>query len=124
MYKPRYFSEKEFKRCIPSCSMSDMSIQLLIALDDLRSYVGMPIVLNSAYRSVEYEKKNGRSGTSSHCKGLAVDIHCTDSIQRMKILEYTFCDSNVYHPAFRVGISKNFIHLDIDTCKPYCVWTY
>ena len=70
----KYFSESEFNRCTPACKMSDCKDFALRMLDAMRDYAGVPIILNSAYRSKEYEKKKGRTGSSSHCKGVAFDI--------------------------------------------------
>lgn len=123
-YQCKYFSPSEFKRCVPSCSIDDMDKRLLIVLDDLRTYCGFPIILNSAYRSVDWEKAHGRSGTSSHTKGLAVDIRCTDDFERGTILSYVYSDAYNTHPAFRVGIGKTYLHLDIDFDKPYVCWVY
>lgn len=124
MYKSKYFTSEEFSRCVPSCKISDIKPELLVLLDDLRAFCGFPIRLNSAYRSVDYELSKGRAGTSSHCKGLAVDIKCTSPIERAVILSYVFADALNTHPAFRVGIGKTYIHLDIDSEKPYACWVY
>jgi uncharacterized protein YcbK (DUF882 family) len=48
---------------------------LLIALvQTLRLRLGVPLVINSAYRTVEYNKKIGGSPKSQHILGKAVDI--------------------------------------------------
>lgn len=125
MYKPIYFSEQEFRKCSPSCSMSDIHPDFLCYLDMLRKACGFPIFLNSAYRTKEYERSKGRSGTSSHCKGLAVDIRCVDSFKRAKIIGCIceMADMNNLFPV-RVGIGKNFLHIDIDCDKSSSIWLY
>lgn len=83
-------------------------------LDKLRDYCGFPIMLNSAYRSVEYEKQHGRSGNSMHCKGRAVDIHCTDPYKRHALVKYAVI---LGFPG--IGIYPTFVHLDnrsVATC--------
>jgi hypothetical protein len=35
-------------------------------LDRVRETAGIPLVINSAYRTVGHEKKQGRAGTSAH----------------------------------------------------------
>lgn len=115
----RYFKDVEFKRARPSCSLSDMDLSFMVRLDMARDIAGVPFIVNSAYRSVEFEKQKGRSGTSSHCKGLAIDIRCTDSATRLCIL------SAAISAGFRrIGIGSHFIHLDIDDSKPDGVWLY
>lgn len=108
MYIPRYFKELEFANCTPACSMSQMDQNLLIMLDTLRSACGFPIMLNSAFRSSEWDKSKGRSGTGPHTKGMAVDIPCWDSSRRHKILE---CALKMKFQG--IGIAKTYIHLDI-----------
>ena len=48
----KYFSEGEFKRCVPSCSINDMDKEFLDILDKIREDSGIPLILNCAYRSV------------------------------------------------------------------------
>lgn len=124
-YVPKYFSPEEFKRCTPSCSIDDMDSHFLYYLDRVRCACGFPIKINSAYRSPEYEVKKGRSGTSSHTKGLAVDIHCIDSFQRVKIIG-TICDMSNFFKEWpiRIGIGKTFLHIDIDMEKQQGIWVY
>lgn len=88
-------------------------------LDLAREKAGIPFKINSAFRSVEYEKSQGRKGTSSHCFGLAVDIRCTTSLQRLKIV------SALLEVGFeRIGIGKTFIHVDFDQEKNSAIWLY
>lgn len=117
MVKLRYFKESEFKNATPSCSISDMSEEFLLKLDDARSLCSCPFVINSAYRSPEYELSKNRSGSSSHCKGLAVDIRCSTASARLKIL---VCLLAVGFR--RIGLYNGFIHVDMDTSKPSSLW--
>ena len=109
----KYFSESEFKKCVPSCSERDMDGAFLSLLDDVRSIAGIPLVLNCAYRSAEWDKSKGRSGNSAHTRGLAVDIRCNTSANRMKIVRAAL-DCGIR----RIGIGKSFIHLDADESLP------
>lgn len=89
------------------------------ALETARAYSGHPFIINSAYRSKEYEISKGRAGTSSHCKGLAVDIRCFDDLTRLSIIK------SLLRAGFRrIGIAKTFIHVDSDKSKPQCIWLY
>ena len=117
----RYFVEKEFNRCTPPCSMADMDADFINILDAVRHEAGIPLVLNSAFRSAEYEISKGRKGTSAHTYGLAADIRCTDGVNRLKIIE-----AAVKCGIRRIGIAKNYIHLDIAdrVGKPANIWTY
>lgn len=117
MIIPRYFKEVEFERCTPPCKLSDMSDDLIDRLDYARALAGVPFILTSAYRSYDWEYDHGRFGTSSHCKGMAVDISCQSSEKRLKIVQ------SALRAGFRrIGIYSTFIHLDVDPDKPACIW--
>ena len=103
----RYFSDEEFKRATPACSLSDMDEDFMLHLDECRHFAGIPFVINSAYRSVSYEKSKGRSGNSMHTKGLAVDIRCRTNAERYRILASLLVAG--FH---RIGIGSSFIHVD------------
>ena len=116
----KYFSEGEFNRCVPSCSMSDMDKDFLMLLDKVREDCGIPLILNCAYRSVEWDKKKGRSGNSSHCRGKAVDIRCSDSSTAFKIVK-----AALENGICRIGIGNGYIHLDNDDSLPQgVIWNY
>lgn len=116
----KYFTEKEFNNCVPSCSLNDMDNDFIELLDKIRETANIPLVLNCAYRSVQWDKTKGRSGNSSHCKGKAVDIRCNDSTNRYKIIQ-----SAILNGITRIGIGKNFIHLDNDDTLPQnVIWHY
>lgn len=114
----KYFSKKELA-CKCGCGKSDISEELLSKLDDLREVFGRPIVLSSACRCVAHNKSSGGSPDSSHMKGLAADIRCIDSGTRLILV------SQLLKLGFdRVGIAKDFIHVDVDKDKPKCIYLY
>lgn len=118
----KYFTDKEFT-CKCGCGFNNISADLVEVLDDLRENLGQPIKLNSACRCEDHNKKVGGSSTSSHVKGLAVDISCQDSTLRHNILKFLLNDSK--NRVSRIGIAKTFIHIDIDNDKPKnLIWTY
>lgn len=105
----KYFSPSEFKKCVPSCSIKNMDETFLALMDKVRERAGIPLVMNCAYRSREWDIAKGRSGNSAHTRGKAMDIRCYSSATRYKIvkaaLECGIC---------RIGIGKTFVHLDND----------
>lgn len=120
MIRARYFSEAEFRRCTPPCSLQDMSQALMTRLDNARYTAGIPFVISSAFRSIAYEKSKGRTGTSSHTKGLAVDIRCNSDANRWKIVK-----ALIDNGFSRIGIGKTYIHADIDEGKTQgVIWHY
>lgn len=115
----RYFCDNEFMRCTPACRIDDMQESFMNRLETARSYSQFPFIITSAFRSVAYEKSKKRSGKSSHTKGIAVDINCRDSFRRLIIV------SSLLRAGFRrIGIHRNFIHVDSDIDKPQCIWLY
>jgi uncharacterized protein YcbK (DUF882 family) len=116
----KYFTESEFKKCIPSCSMSDMDTDFMELLDAIREDCGIPLVINCAYRSKEWDKKKGRSGNSAHTTGKAVDVRCNNSATAFKII-----NSALKLGISRIGLGKGFIHIDNDKNLPQNVfWNY
>lgn len=117
MYKPKYFKDVEFARCNPPCELSDMDEGFMKLLDCARAKAKVAFVLNSAYRTKEHEISRKRSGSSSHCKGLAADIACSSSFVRYRIV------SSLIEVGFRrIGIYPTFIHVDSDEEKISAIW--
>lgn len=116
----KYFAPSEFRACVPSCRIGQMDAGFLDLLDRVREVAGIPLVLNSAYRSTAYELKQGRSGNSAHTRGLAVDIRCNTSANRYRIVWAAIsCGIN------RIGIGKTYVHLDADpSLAQRVIWDY
>ena len=116
----KYFSPAEFRRCTPSCTIEQMDPAFLDQLDRFREFVGIPLALSCAYRSRRWELSRGRTGSSAHTKGKAVDIVCNASATRWKIVS-----AAIAFGFRRIGIGKTFIHLDNDDSLPQQVmWHY
>lgn len=115
MYK--YFTDKDFKNCVPSCSIDDMDKEFMELLDNIRDIAGIPFIINCAYRSKEWDLKKGRSGNSAHTKGKACDIRYTSSKEAYKII-YAAMQMGIR----RIGLGKNFVHLDNDETLPQNVF--
>ena len=120
MKTSKHFAPAEFERCVPSCSIDQMDQAFLDRLDQLREKAGIPLLLNCAFRSKEWDRSKGRSGNSAHTEGRAVDIRCNADATRMKIvkaaLELGFT---------RVGIEGRFIHVDTSpSLSQGAMWVY
>lgn len=118
MYK--YFNDLDFQKAVPSCTLQDINPASLKRLDSAREIAGIPFVVNSAYRSSEYEVSKGRTGKGAHTEGRAFDIACRDSRSRWLVV------SSALAVGFtRIGIGKNFVHLDDSPClTPNVIWLY
>lgn len=115
------FRSNEFYCKCPNCKKNNMDLKIVYKLQDVRTLTGTPMKINSAFRCADHNKAVGGSPTSSHrnspCK--AVDIACTDSGYRMKLLSHLI---NRFH---RIGVRKDFIHVDDDLSKAQEVlWVY
>ena len=96
-----------------------MNVDFLNKLDEAREYAGIPFAINSAYRSPTHPLSI-KNPTSSHIKGLAVDISVKDSTTRFKVL-----DALIAVGFTRIGIANSFIHVDLDFDKSQgVIWTY
>ena len=105
----KYFKEIE----------ENMNKDFLFVLDEAREFAGIPFVINSAYRSPNHPL-SVKNPTSSHIKGLAVDIKATDNETRFKIVEALISVGFT-----RIGIADTFIHVDLDFDKRQnIIWTY
>lgn len=86
MYKPKYFSLKEFTYSATAVSkgidnniydeeVKDNLLALIMkVLDPLREKYGQPIVISSGYRSSALNAAVGGAASSQHTKGQAADI--------------------------------------------------
>ena len=84
--------------------------ELISMIDKARGLSNTPYKITSGYRSPEQNKKVGGVSNSSHTKGLAVDLACTDNIKRTLILKGLYnCGSDLF-----IEICKSHIHIDID----------
>lgn len=104
----------DFSACVPSCTENDLHPELVELVRRAQHLAGFTFQINSGYRSKTWEYSKGRNGSSSHTKGLAVDISACDSYARYKILLALGC---VGVP--RLGLGKTFIHADIDETKAH-----
>lgn len=120
MITAKYFSEREFQKCVPACSLQNMQQHTMDRLDRARTLAGIPFVLNSAYRSRQYELTKGRTGTGAHTYGCAVDIRCNSDANRYKIVEALLLAGFT-----RIGIGKTYVHADDDITKTQnVIWHY
>ncbi len=121
----RYFKRYEFL-CTCGCRQENMSNFFLKMLDDTRHISKIPFVVNSGYRCEQKQQQLRNDGyfttknTSPHEKGLAADIRIRNSYERFIVI-----NSWLLIGGTRLGISKSFIHLDVDyDRKMHKIWYY
>ncbi|MBS9768406.1 MAG: hypothetical protein KGV44_12840 [Flavobacteriaceae bacterium] len=120
-----FFTIGEFRKAL--FCMSDEKIQavpiplkLLYAMDYLRKKLGNPILINSHFRTIEYEKTQGRSGHSQHTIGKAVDLSGKGLVRLISNAVRT--KNEVYQELRNLGINAigvydDFVHLDVRPAK-------
>ena len=120
----KHFSKVEFVcQCIyVDCNCKDgeqISKDLIKNLENVRELFGNPITITSGLRCEAHNKAVGGSPDSAHTKGLAVDILCKNSRYRSHLLPL------LWNRFKRIGIHKDFIHVDVDKSKDTdVVWVY
>lgn len=116
----RYFTQSDFDQCTPSCMLEDMNPTFMELLDSARHIAKIPFIPTSGFRSEIWEREQGRDGTSSHTKGLAIDLKADNSVTRFKII-----NALISIGLNRIGIGENFIHVDMDKSKTSkVIWHY
>ena len=122
MITSKWFTEKEFNNLTPSCSLQDMEQKTMDKLDAARDIADIPFVLTCAYRSSQWDKSKGRSGTGAHTLNPCptVDIRCNTDANRWKIV-----NALIKAGFKRIGIAKSFVHAD-DSKKhsQEVIWLY
>jgi len=116
----KYFEYEEFDSPDIQGSGQLMDPKLLEMIDEAREIYGKPIHVTSGYRTEAHNHKVGGVDSSSHLKGLAIDVACVRSNDRFKML------TALIEVGFnRIGIASTFIHVDIDKGKSQnVIWTY
>ena len=113
-----FFDKSEFE-CKCRCGTGTVVPDLVDRIQLARTLLKQPISITSAFRCPFHNKGVGGSDTSSHLKGLALDLKCDNSPYRHKLLAVLM----IYFP--RIGIAKDFIHVDLDPDKDQgVVWLY
>ena len=101
----------------------DVSEEVKELMDEARDLAGVPFVISSGARCLKHNrsKEIDSKDTSSHVKGLAVDIKYADELYLTRMVHAL---SRVGIKRFGVNKVKKFIHVDIDNSKPDSVFGY
>jgi len=100
------FKLKEFQ-CKDGNHQVRLDSQLLKKLQELRDRIGKPIIINSGYRTKEYNKLIGGSPNSQHLLGRAADISMTNMNPR----EVARVAEEIGFGG--IGIYRDFLHVDV-----------
>ena len=116
-----HFTKEEFD-CKCGCGNGDIVISenLVFELECVRVHYGKPMRINSGIRCLSHNRAIGSRDTSSHIKGLAADISCGDNKTRLELVKRLLRDGEFK----RMGLHKDFIHVDVDYDKPKGIFLY
>lgn len=115
----KHFPNYELE-CNCGCGLINMKHITMQKIETARVLADIPFGVNSGSRCKIHNKLEGGKDTSSHLEGYALDIAVTSSRARFIILK-ALIDAGFT----RIGIGKNFIHVDDDPIKPPEVsWLY
>ena len=118
MIKLKHFKIEEFK--CPCCGKVNMDKNFLLMIDNARERAGIPFRITSGFRCEKHNKEIGGKPDSAHLISHAADIFTYSSSDRLKIIK-ALLDVGFR----RIGIARNFIHVDNDPSKPWGVmWLY
>lgn len=116
----KHFHSREFDSPDLKDSGMLMKYYFIKKLEKLRITLNRPMIITSGYRTEKHNLEVGGIEGSSHTKGIAVDVAYSNSFELYSLL------FNALRMGFwRIGVSKNMVHLDVDTDKPQGVfWLY
>ena len=115
-----FFEYSEFNSPDERDSYMNMDVSFLNKLSKARELAAIGFKITSGYRSPAHNAKVGGVPSSSHTNGHAVDIYAPTSTQK-----YIIINSLLQAGFNRIGVAKNFIHVDDDPNKAEdVIWTY
>ena len=89
-----------------ACVTQIIDDELMEKLVQLRELCKSSIVVTSAYRCEEHNKKIGGHPNSSHIQGLAADVICPS----MSMKDFNALVEKVFN---NIGNANNFTHVDV-----------
>lgn len=115
-----FFEYSEFNSPDEIDSYINMDVSFLNKLSKARELAAIGFKITSGYRSDAHNAKVGGVPSSSHTIGRAVDIYAPTSTQK-----YIIINALLQVGFNRIGVAKNFIHVDDDPSKSEdVIWTY
>ena len=97
-------------------------IELAFNLQIIREAIGKPIIINSAYRTPEYNKSIGGASKSQHLLGKAADIRVSGLTAKElhQVIEGLIKKGEIKEGG--LGLYNTFVHYDIRGTKAR--WDY
>ena len=102
------FSRDEFA-CKCGCGFDVVDVKLVKILQDIRSYFGIAITINSACRCISHNHTVSGSTKSQHRLGKAADI-VMEGISPQRVHLYL---NSKYPQSLGLGLYESFVHVDV-----------
>ncbi len=125
----RDFDRAEFA-CRCGCGANQVSPRLVAALQDMRRQLGRPIAIRSGCRCPTHNAAEGGKPDSAHLSSLpgaepVEACEAADLVAAMSRERYALVAAALMTGVRRIGIGKDFIHVDVDATKDQEVlWLY
>lgn len=114
-----YFPDYEL-RCRCGCGRNNIDADFLWHLNQAREIAGIPFRITSACRCEKHNRDVGGVDSSAHVRGYAADIAVRGDRER-----YTVLNALIKAGFRRIGIARDFIHVDLDPAKNSpVIWQY
>ena len=95
--------------------------KLASVFENIRAMYGLPITINSAYRTPEHNRKIGGARNSQHVQGRALDLHPPKKCPIEKFyndIRQNADDFGIHG----IGHYKTFVHVDIRPSNKLVAW--
>ena len=115
------FDYYEFACKCGRCGVSgrNMKLDIVIALQVVRTLLNRPLVVTSGMRCPAHNKAVGGKDDSEHLTGEGADVEVLNSRDRYELFKLLVVNFD------RIGIGDTFIHVGISKTKTQgVVWTY
>ena len=109
----KYFTDEELQ--CSHCGENKMNDQYMQKISSLRTLLGFPFIVTSAYRCPEHPSETRKEAPGGHSMGLAMDIHVYGEEAYRLLQEALKAGFTGIGVSQRVSVPRRFIHLDILT---------
>ena len=122
-----HFDRSEFRCKCGNCQENAVSPLLIERLESVRELAERPIVIRSGCRCPAHNVAEGGKADSAHLTDLARKEYCEAADIETPTTRDRFylVQAAIRTGVWRIGIGKNFIHLDVDAGKDdEVMWLY